>query len=170
MSTRTNILLATEDGLVRQYYIHYDGYPEGVGCQLVEWLGRAYLARNAYELKRTAAEFRKEPVPDKRSLQQFILSELESHDRSGDSAGPGDLLEPEEECDAGVATYLHCDIEFLYLLDMRESGEEVRLICRNVRNYEWKQTYIETRQSYRTVMRDVCCNGAVMASFSYRFQ
>lgn len=29
MSTRTNILLAIEDGTVYQYYIRYDGYPEG---------------------------------------------------------------------------------------------------------------------------------------------
>ena len=169
MSTRTNILLATEDGTVYQYYIHYDGYPEGVGCRLVEWLGNAYAARNEHRFFTWKAQVEHGDVKPEPTLQKMIFEELKKHYRDGENAGFCDLLEPEDACDAGEKTSLHGDIEFLYLLDMRTSSEAVRLICRNVRNYTWKQMYVEAPQSYRTVMQDACLNGAMMASFSYKF-
>lgn len=111
MSTRTNILVETDDGTVYQYYIHYDGYPEGVGCNLVEWLGNAYAARNERRFFAWKAQVEKQEVKPEPTLQEMVLEELKKHYRDNVNAGPGDLLEPEDACDAGEPNALHNDIE-----------------------------------------------------------
>lgn len=168
MSTRTNILVETNDGTVYQYYIHYDGYPEGVGCQLVEWLGNAYAERNRRRMEAVAARVHGLEACPEPTLQEMVFAELKKHYRDNVNAGPGDLLEPEDVCAAGEPTTLHSDIEFLYFIDLRDPNEAV-LICRNVRDYGWKRMYLEPRQSYRAVICDINVNGAAMASFSYKF-
>jgi len=168
MSTRTNILVETNDGTVYKYYIHYDGYPEGVGCNLVEWLGKAYAARNERRFFAWKAQVEKQEVKPEPTLQEMVFAELKKHYRDNVNAGPGDLLEPEDACDDGEPNALHSDIEFLYFIDLRDPNEAV-LICRNVRDYGWKRIYIESEQSYRAIICDINVNGAVMASFSYKF-
>lgn len=168
MSTRTNILVETNDGTVYQYYIHYDGYPEGVGCNLVEWLSNAYAARNERRFLTWKAKVEKQEVTPEPTLQEMVFTALKKHYRDNVNAGPGDLLEPEDAYNAGDPTTLHNDIEFLYLIDLRDPNEAV-LICRNVRNYDWKRMYLESRQSYRAVICDINVNGSAMASFSYKF-
>lgn len=168
MSTRTNILLATEDGAIFQHYIHYDGYPEGVGCQLIEWLSNAYQARNESRLAQWAASVKSvADLPPECTLQHAIFDELRKHYRDSLDAKPGDMLEPEEVHDAGEQNELHGDIEFLYLIDMRASAESVRLLVLNVRSYDWKQVYIDSNQSYRAILADLLHNGLEMARFSY---
>ncbi len=166
MSTRTNILLAAEDDAVYQYYIHYDGYPEGVGCQLVEWLAHAYLSRNDYRLEKWAAYAKGLPASPEPTLQRVILDELRTHNRDGENAGPGDLLEPEDTYDVDERNDLHGDIEYLYVIDTRDPNA-ARLLCLNVRSYDWKRVYLESRQSYRAILSAALQNGTEMARFSY---
>lgn len=168
MSTRANLLVLTPGLEVRQYYHHYDGYPEGLGVKLARWLFAAYEARNASRLAVVEARVKCKAAPAKRTLADCVLAELESHYRDREGAGPDDLLEPEETYAPGAVPPLHSDIEFLYVIDL-SSAKRATLRCRNVRGAIWKQLYMASEQSCEAVLCDVLHNGLLLADFRYEF-
>ena len=112
MSTRSNIILRQPDSIetidgknIWQYYHHCDGYPEGVGLNLVT------MAFNAFKSVCGSAFSR----DGRKNLFSEFTSIFSQYYR--DIPGSKGDYEPEGNYGCADANHFHGDIEFLYLLD-----------------------------------------------------
>lgn len=112
MSTRSNIILRQPDSIetidgksIWQYYHHCDGYPEGVGLDLVT------MAFDAFKSVCRSAFSRDEKKKDLFSEFTSIFCQYYR-----DIPGSKGDYEPEGNYGYADANHLHGDIDFLYLL------------------------------------------------------
>lgn len=106
MSTRCNIIVMTEDK-IHQFYHHCDGYPEGVGLELVATAQVAELITEYHY-----ANFNR-IYSDKLSQNFFEL------------LGKMNQYEDEGEIPLITRSMIHGDIDYLYIVRIKEDGIEV---------------------------------------------
>lgn len=105
MSTRCNVIIKDENTKVQLYH-HHDGYPEGVGQNLTEYME---------EIKKLPQNESSKILSTPLSLAKWLCDE----DR-------------EDEYELEREVYLHGDIEYLYVIDLGEGT----IVCYEVRIHE----------------------------------
>lgn len=109
MSTRCNIIVMTEDGDNYQFYHHCDGYPEGVGIELVAMAQVAELTtKSDYNVFAGGRIYSEELVENFLN----IIRKSESYEDEGEIEKPN-------------YNKLHGDIEYLYVVKINIGGIKV---------------------------------------------